>query len=72
MGGKNRPDTSGMTALQIAVKNCNKEIVSLLIKHRANVLATNSLGTHAQTGKRAGRQEILMLLLNAMDHSDNN
>ena len=37
-------NSAGMTALQIAVKNGNKDIVSLLIAHGANVLATNFLG----------------------------
>lgn len=57
---------SGMTALQIAVKNGNKEIVGLLAAHGANVNITNFLGDSLiKIAQRGGNQEIVMLLINA-------
>lgn len=59
-------NAAGMTALQIAVKNGNKEIVSLLIAHGANVLATNFFGDSLiKIAQRNGHQEIVLLLVNA-------
>lgn len=56
----------GSTALQIAVKNGNKEIVSLLIAHGANVNVTNMLGDSLiKVAQRCGNQEIVLLLVNA-------
>ena len=57
---------AGMTALQIAVKNGNKEIVSLLLIHGANVRATNFLGDSLiKMAQRCGHQEIVQLLVNS-------
>jgi ankyrin repeat protein len=57
---------SGMTALQIAVRNGNKEIVGLLVAHGANVNATNVLGDSLiKMAQRAGHQEIVLLLVNS-------
>lgn len=37
-------NNNGMTAIQIAVKNGHKEIVSLLVEHGADVNITTKLG----------------------------
>lgn len=59
-------NNAGMTALQIAVKNGNKEIVSLLIAHGANVNSTNVLGDSLiKMAQRSGHQEIVLLLVNS-------
>jgi uncharacterized coiled-coil protein SlyX len=59
-------NASGMNALQIAVKNGNKEIVGLLAAHGANVNVTNFLGDSLiKIAQRSGHQEIVMLLINA-------
>jgi ankyrin repeat protein len=56
----------GMTAMQIAVKNGNKEIVSLLLVHGANANGTNLLGDSlVKLAQRNGHQEIVLLLVNA-------
>jgi len=55
----------GLTAIQIAVKNGEKEIVGLLSEHGANVNVVNGLGdTLIQMAQRAGHQEVVMLLVN--------
>lgn len=57
---------SGMTALQIAVKQGNKEIVSLLIEHGADINVTTVVGDNLlKMAQRAGHQEIVMLLVSA-------
>ena len=57
---------SGMSALQIAVKNGNKEIVSLLIEHGADINVTTVLGDNIlKMAQRAGHQEIVLLLVSA-------
>lgn len=59
-------NSAGMTALQIAVKHGNKEIVGLLAAHGANVNITNFLGDSLiKIAQRGGNQEIVMLLINA-------
>ena len=59
-------NAAGMTALQIAVKNGNKEIVGLLAAHGANVNIANLLGDSLiKIAQRGGNQEIVMLLINA-------
>ena len=59
-------NSAGMTALQIAVKNGNKEIVGLLAAHGANVNVTNFLGDSLiKMAQRSGNQEIVILLINA-------
>ena len=56
----------GLTALQIAVKNGNKEITSLLIAHGANANATNVLGDSLiKIAQKYGHQDIVLLLVNA-------
>lgn len=55
-----------MSALQIAVKQGNKEIVSLLIEHGADINETNVLGDNLlKMAQRAGQQEIVLLLVSA-------
>ena len=55
----------GLTGIQIAVKNGEKEIVGLLSEHGANVHVVNGLGdTLIQMAQRAGHQEVVMLLVN--------
>ena len=56
----------GLTALQISVKNGNKEIVSLLIEHGADINITTVLGDSLlKMAQRAGHQDIVLLLVNA-------
>lgn len=57
---------SGLTALQIAVKQRNKGIVSLLIEHGADINTTTVLGDSIlKVAQRAGHQDIVLLLVNA-------
>ena len=56
---------SGLTALQIAVKQGHKEIVSLLLEHGADINVTTVLGDGLlKMAQRAGHQEIVLLLVN--------
>ncbi|CAG9330216.1 unnamed protein product [Blepharisma stoltei] len=56
----------GLTALQIAVKKGNKEIVGLLLEHGADITVTTVLGDSLlRLAQHAGHQELVLLLANS-------